>query len=306
MRKVAVALLVALSALAGVRVAAPMTHPPVVIIFMENKSYAAVLAHAAVVPYEMSFITQGLRFTNYGSAVHPSLPNYLQVASGSTCGKDGTDSTAAGQLTAALGCGTTVWDQLQGAGFTWGAFMDDMGVPCPVKRGNTVLTADGGQGDQYALKHNPALPFASVYGGGSASCKANVVPFTSFDPTTLRDVSFISPGICDDQHGSKAVKADGTPLFQNCVIGSDANYARGDNWLAANVPPMLAAGAIVFITYDGPARPMYAVEVGPGIAPGTVETGTSYNHCSTLAGLELRYGLPLLGCAQTAIPLPIG
>ena len=306
MRKVAVALLVTLSALIGVHAAAPAVRPPVVIIFMENKSYAQVLAHSAVLPYEMALIGQGLRFSNYGSAVHPSLPNYLQVASGSTCGKDGTDSTAAGQLTAAVGCGTTVWDQLTSAGFTWGAYMDDMGVACPVKRGNTVLTADGGQGDQYALKHNPALPFASVYGGGSAACKANVVPLTSFDPAALRDVSFISPGICDDQHGSKAVLADGTPEFKNCAINSDALYKRGDDWLAAYVPAILAAGAIVFVTYDGPARPMYAVEVGPGIAAGTVETGTTFTHCSTLAGLEDRYGLARLGCAASATPLPLG
>lgn len=303
MRKI-LALLAAFTVIGAgvVRSGATVTHPPVVIIFMENKSYASVLAHAAVVPYEMSLITQGVRFTNYTSTVSPSLPNYLQLASGSTCGKVGTDAISAGQVTV---CPTTVWNQLQDAGFTWGAYMDDMAGPCSPKSTNAVLAADGGQGDIYALKHDPATPFASVYGGGSASCKANVLPFTSLDPAAMRNVSFISPGTCDDQHGTKTLLADGTPKFKNCYPNSDALYARGDNWLATNVPAMLAGGAIVFVTYDGPAAPMYAVQVGPGITPGTTN-GTAFSHCSTLAGIESAYGLPRLGCAQTATPLPIG
>lgn len=271
---------------------------PVVIIFMENKSYVMVLSHAAYVPYEMSFITKGVRFTNYAETPNPSLPNYLNIAAGSVCGKQGTDAISAGQVTV---CPNTVWNQLQGVGASWGVYEDAMPSACygPTNYQNAALDTP------YALKHNPATPFASVWSDQSL-CKAHVLPFTSFNPAALPAVSFIAPGICNDQHGSKKVKADGiTPLYANCYTGSDALYKRGDNWLAANVPAMLAAGATVIITYDGPSTAMYTVEVGPGITPGTTD-GAAYSHLSILAAIEDRYGLARLNNAAGATPLPLG
>jgi hypothetical protein len=90
----------------------------------------------------------------------------------------------------------------------------------------------------------------------------------------------------------------------------DCSIATGDNWLAANVPPMLNAGATVVITFDegssntGGGGNVYAAVDGPGIVP-SVDTAT-YSHYSLLAGLELRVGVKLLGGAATATPLPLG
>jgi phosphatidylinositol-3-phosphatase len=82
---------------------------------------------------------------------------------------------------------------------------------------------------------------------------------------------------------------------------------RSDQWLSQLVPNLTAAGATVFITFDeccaATLGPEYAIETGPAVTPGS--DGTSYSHYSVLAGIEDAYGLPLLGGAATATPLPV-
>jgi hypothetical protein len=62
----------------------------------------------------------------------------------------------------------------------------------------------------------------------------------------------------------------------------------------------------VLITFDECCStalgPDYAVETGAGVTPGT--SSTSYSHYSVLAAIEDAYGLPLLGGAASANPLP--
>ncbi len=75
------------------------------------------------------------------------------------------------------------------------------------------------------------------------------------------------------------------------------------------MPAWLAQGAEVFITYDT-GNPdtthggghVYAVLAGTGIAPAT--NGALMDHMSALAGVEKAFGLPLLGAAKTAKPVP--
>ena len=155
----------------------------------------------------------------------------------------------------------------------------------------------------YALHHNPATSFDSIW-SDQALCTAHVLPYTSFDTTNMPDVSFIAPGICNDQHGTAKLRADGvTPLYQNCYPDSAELMRRGDDWLAARVPSMLAAGATVFITYDE-SGVLYAAEQGPGIASGVMDP-TAYTHYSLLAAIEARFGLAKLGGAQTAGVIPL-
>ena len=73
------------------------------------------------------------------------------------------------------------------------------------------------------------------------------------------------------------------------------------------MPNLTAAGATVLITFDeccaATLSPMYALETGPAVTPGS--DGTSYSHYSVLAGIENAYGLSLLGGAATANPIPV-
>lgn len=181
--------------------------------------------------------------------------------------------------------------QLEGSGTSWGIFMEGMDQAC-----STRVTYDStATGGQYALKHNPGLVFPSV--ADNITMCAKVKPYTAFDGSTLPAVSFIAPNICDDMHGSQST------LWTNCLPGSGALYARGDAWLKARVPGMLAAGAVVFITFDE-SGVLYAVEVGPGVPIGT--DANAYTHYSLLAAIESCFGLAKLGGASTARPLPLG
>lgn len=273
--------------------AAPAVPAHLVIIFMENHAATGVIGNASM-PYLNSFYKSGVRFTHYteGSTVGPSLPDYLQLAAGSGCGKTNDAVTAGDSSISAAGCTTTVWNQLQTAGKTWGVYEDAMPAACSsaVTSNSTALDS------QYALKHNPATPFPSIWSNQTV-CKAHVLPYSSFNTASMPAVSFVAPSICNDQHGQK------TSTFQNCITGSAALNTRGDNWLKARVPGMLAAGATVLITYDESGT-LYAAEVGPGITANTTNA-TAFTHYSVLAAIEGAYGLTKLHGAASATPIPL-
>lgn len=284
------------TALAAARAGTPTasTAPPIVIVVMENHSASDVVGNAKM-PYLNGLLASGTSFTNYreGSSAGPSLPDYLQIVAGSSCGAT-SDAVSAGRFGSAQGCPTTLWNQLEAAGASWGVFEDAMPTPCSSK----VTYANDVLDTPYALKHDPAVPFASIW-GDQALCKAHVLPFSAIVPSALPAVSFVTPGICNDQHGSNGSWTD-------CKSKSAALDLRGDVWLEENVGPLIAADADVFITYDeGRKSPtLFAVGVGPSFSPGVADS-TAFTHYSLLAGIEDAFGLPRLGAAAGATPIGV-
>ncbi len=138
------------------------------------------------------------------------------------------------------------------------------------------------------------------------SAQCNRIRPLSQMTTPLPDLSFVTPGYCNDMHGVK----DDPSYPDDCQTNTEALITRGDTWLAAHVPAWLDAGAIVIITFDegttkaGVGGHIYTVAVGAGIAPST--RSAVFNHYSLLAGLEDRFGVPRLRNAAQAKPLPIG
>src|SRR5439155_15941799 len=101
------------------RTAVPSTAPPataapgpIVVIFFENHSYGQIIGNACC-PYINAQASHGRRYTNYHAIPHPTLPNYLPVSGGWTCGKQGSDNVTP------LCPGRNLWDQLKRAGLTW-------------------------------------------------------------------------------------------------------------------------------------------------------------------------------------------
>jgi phosphatidylinositol-3-phosphatase len=265
---------------------------PLVVVVMENHRASDIIGNPSA-PWMNAFAQTGRLFTNYreGEAGSSSLPDYLQMAAGSSCGKT-TDKIVAGDRSiVTAGCGTTVWNQLESAGRTWAVYEEGMPTPCYGRVTYTDLSTNG----QYALKHNPATPFPAVW-DDQALCKAHVLPLSSMSPTALPDVSFITPNICNDMHGSAST------AFTNCDKGTQAIIARGDAWLRDNVQPLLDAGARLFVTFDESGR-LYAALGGGGISPSV--DATVYTHYSLLAGIEDSYGLARLNGAANASPLPL-
>ena len=274
----------------SVAAAAPL--PPVVVVMMENREDTQLTSSNA--PYLTSLKTTGRYFSMYTSVVHPSFPNYLAIASGSTQGNTG------GGAVAGAFAGPNLWSQLSQAGVSWGVYQEYMPSPCYARSSFTVTTPTK---DQYAINHNPATVFADVF--NSAQCQ-QVLPLSQMT-ASLPAVSFVTPSYCDDMHGFQ-----NDPSYpSNCqVSNTNALITRGDAWLQAHVEQWRAWGAIVIITFDegktniGGGGRVLTLEVGAGVEPSVV--ATPLNHYSVLAGIEDRFGLPRINNASGATPLPIG
>lgn len=268
--------------------------PPLVVVFMENHSWTQISGDPDM-PWLNGFVAQGRRFTNYkeGSTTGPSLPDYLQMSAGSSCGKTTDSVTFSDASITSAGCPTTVWNQLETAGKSWGVYAEGMPSVCYAQTPFNDSVTDG----QYVLKHNPAPMYESI-ADNSALCNAHSLPFSSFSTTSMRDVSFIAPNLCDDMHGQSSGGG-----HANCVTNSNGLESRSDTWLSNNVQPIVDAGATVLVTFDEQGT-LYAVVAGSGITAGSTD-GAAYTHYNLLAGIEDRFGLSRLNNAAGKTPLPL-
>jgi phosphatidylinositol-3-phosphatase len=189
----------------------------VVTIVMENKEYGDVIGNPDAPYINRLAHRYGLATASYGVR-HPSEPDYLALTSGSTHGID-TDCTDCHVA------GPSIVDQLDAAGLTWRAYMEDLPRPC--FRG----TEAGG----YAKKHDPFMYYDAVAGDPNR-CR-RIVPLAQLSPDLRRGklptYSFISPNLCNDMH--------------DCPVGT------GDHFLAQLMPTLLRAvgqRGYVVLTWD--------------------------------------------------------
>jgi hypothetical protein len=239
---------------------------PIIVIMMENKHYSDIVGNTTSAPYIQSLIAQGTLYTNY-QAAPGSLPDYLLNTSGLN-----STTTAAGS--------DNIFHQLQTAGVSWGEYEESMPGTCYT----------GGDQLPYKKGHNPAVYYKDIT-SSPAAC-GNVVPYSAFDTSHLRDFSYVAPNMSHDMHDG-ATRA--------------AQIAAGDNWLAANVPAMLNAGAEVILTWDEGSKSdehVATIAIGGTAAAGATDSH-AYTHPGLLAGLEDAWGLPRLNAANSATPLPI-
>jgi phosphatidylinositol-3-phosphatase len=247
------------------------------VIVLENKEYERVLGSDQA-PYLNHLAQQYGLATNYYGIRHPSLPNYLALIGGDTFGvaSDCTDCTIAQP---------NLVGQLEAAGKSWKAYMEDMPRPCFV----------GDNGDLYRQKHNPFIYFDDVR-TNPARC-GRIVPFTQFAAdaraNSLPDFVWITPNMCNDTH--------------DCPLGA------GDAWLQAWVPAILGSPAwkdngALFITFDegkgdggccqdAAGGRIATLVISPLVRPG-FRSEVPYTHYSLLRTIEAAWGLPPLGQAR--------
>jgi acid phosphatase len=232
----------------------------VFVIVLENTSYQLALAQ----PYIASLAKQYAVATNYASISSPSLPNYLAMTSGSTWGirDDGYHQLPA----------TGLGNQLTTAGISWKAYMEGFTGDCF----NSPYP--------YAVKHNP---FA-YYG---AACPTNIVPMTDLAADlsgTTPQLSWITPGMCNDGH--------------------DCGVAKSDRWLSQFVPQITSStawkdGGTLFITWDESSSEDSRVAllvVQPNFRG---QLTMPLDHFSLLATVADRLGIDRLGLSKQATSL---
>jgi hypothetical protein len=291
-------------------------------ILMENTSYSRLNgASNSTTPNLKALEGAWATSSNYhgghradGSAVHPSLPNYLVLTSGDDfmvgcdCSPNSSDGTCSGGLfgncsliSSSCGCPQTasnLGDQLQTAGLPWKAYGEDMTTACNDK-------ATGG----YVPRHMPFVYYSSIR-GNNAVCTSHVVDYGSFasDLTNFfTQFVYIAPNLTDDMHD---------PSFP---LAGDTNLTNGDTWLGGTaLPPILGLddfkpggkGLLVIVwdeddgsgipTADAPI-PIYVIS--PLAKKNHFVSTVNADHKALLATLDDGLGLPRLSTVMTTTPL---
>jgi hypothetical protein len=252
----------------------------VYVIIMENKEYSSIVGKSSA-PYLNSLIARYGLATQFYAETHPSEPNYIALTSG---GLQGTNSDGAYNLDV-----PNLFDQIEASGRTWHVYAQGFPGNCfGSYQALPVADGPGAVGD-YVRKHNPAISYKSI-SGNPTRC-ANITGLAGFDPGAA-DFEFIVPNEINDMHSS--------------------SVAAGDAFLKTFLPEILDspafADSVLFITWDegdsdiNGGGHIATIVASPDMAPGSKLTATC-NHYSMLRTIELAWGLPLLGEAQTATAL---
>lgn len=256
------------------------------VIIEENRGYAATLGSCAADRYFCSLAGRYATATSWYGIGHPSAPNYLAIDSGSTQGIS-SDCTPDGGGCGPFG-GSDLGTQFTHAGVPWIAYMESMPSRCDRT----------GSSGAYAEKHNPFMYFAGNRGSG---CAHHIVPYPGprgmlamLGSQNPPDFVWITPNLQNDMH--------------------DGSVTRGDAWLAANLPAVLASrwfadDGTVIVTMDendasssgsccggahGGLVPMVVISAR-ALARGAIVTPG--DHYGTLRSIEEVFGLPFLGSA---------
>jgi hypothetical protein len=239
----------------------------VLVVIEENRGFADVIG-TPTAPYINALAAQGALFDHSFALTHPSQPNYLALFSGSTQGV--TDDSCPHTFSDA-----NLGRQVLDTGMTFAAYSEDLPAP-----GSSACAAGG-----YARKHAPWANFPSVPAGTQLGFSAFPTDFA-----TLPTLSFVIPNLRHDMH--------------------DGTIAEGDTWLSDHLDGYLrwARGhnSLLVLTWDeddGSAdNHIVTIVAGDHVQPAT--RTEKITHYTLLRTLEQWLGLPALGEAATATPIP--
>lgn len=270
----------------------------VFVIVMENHSWSTIENSASAKYINDTLVPMGAHADQYTTPPgnHPSEPNYIWMEAGDNLGittDDDPDKNhkSADHLTA----------QLEKAGISWKAYAEDIdGKSCPLKSSGL-----------YGAKHTPQLFFDDVTNTNDASskhCIDHVRPYgelaTDLQKGTVARYNFITPNLCNDMHGALGVKC---PFVVTDLI------KKGDQWLEAEVPKILASQAykddgVLFVMWDegdeslgseASDGPIPFIVLSPRAKKGYA-SATPFTHSSYLRTIETIFGVPFLRGAQNA------
>ncbi len=207
--------------------AATGTATKVLVVIEENHSYAQMRDG---MPFLAKLSDTYGYATHWTAITHPSLPNYLAIAGGSTFGV--TEDKAPRAYEGNIGSALSVFDQAQLAGKKAATYAESMPENCHADdfpdRSDGVPT--------YAVRHNPWVYFSS----GRDDCLATdqALPQFAQDATdnALPNVGFLIPNLDHDAH--------------------DGSLSTADHWLEQQLAPVLSSddftsgNLVVVVTAD--------------------------------------------------------
>ena len=206
--------------------AAPVAHlaagaPPdhVAVIVMENEEYADVIgSHDA--PY-INSLARRLRARPLDVRDHPPLASQLPRADRRLDVRDRQRLHRTARVAA-----TSIVDQLERAGLSWKAYMEDLPHPC----------FTGASAGEYAKKHDPFAYYTRI----------------ADDPGQLRQDRAAGPARRRRaRRRASTVHAGSRPNL--CHDMHDCDVATGDRFLSGLLPPLLRAlgpRGLLFLTWD--------------------------------------------------------
>jgi acid phosphatase len=201
-------------------------HPPTkaLVIVEENHSQSAAVEE---MPYLARLSEEFGRTTAYRAVTHPSLPNYLALAGGSTFGVSDDRSPSSHPITQ-----DSVFDAVIAAGHRAKIYAEAMPEPCTL-----------GPTGRYAVKHNPWAYFSSDT--SRDNCRRLDVPAGSPDNGALRDdvvdgalptVGLLIPDLCNDGH--------------DCPLSTADDWLRQWLPLIMNGPDYRTGELVIIVTFD--------------------------------------------------------
>lgn len=267
----------------------------VVLIIEENHNFNEVQAN---MPWLVSQGNANGYASNYFAENGGSLKDYLWLASGS-CHNASACTLPAG--THDFGCtgnactspitDDNIFHELNAHGIAWKVYAQSYAVA-----GGIVTAADGANGTAYYRRHNGATWYAEILNNRNADGTYDkIVDFSQFATDLANNA--LPPFVI--------IVPDGNHDAHDCGSGAAACLQAADNFLSANVAPMLSKSyfqsggdGMLLVTFDecgggvNSCTPgnVYTAIIGPNVVPHTV-SGVSYGHENALRTMLEALGI---------------
>lgn len=236
----------------------------VMIVVLENTDFRDAVRQ----PFLGRLAREGALLANFHAVAHPSQPNYIALAAGTTRGVRSNSPVTLDYR--------HIGDLLEAKGMTWKTYAEDY-------PGNCFLGKEAGD---YARKHVPFVSFRNVQ-ANAQRCRSRVVNANQL-ATDVRQGAL--------PHYSMYV-----PNQRN--DGHDTDVAYADRWLSRTFGPLLqnpqfSQGLLLVVTFDEAdnegTNHIYTSLWGPGVRAGS-RSDARYDHYSLLRTIEEQLGLGTLG-----------
>ena len=246
--------------------------PHVMVVMMENESSSSVVGNSQM-PFTNSLASQYGLATQSFALAHPSLPNYLDLVSGSNQGVTVDESPSA----SGIFNHSTLATQLSASGFSAKAYAENLPAD---------PTNDSGE---YAVRHNPWEYFSSA----NTLAVADSSQLTGdLNSANAPDFVWYTPNLINDEH-------DGTPQQADNFLKSFIPSVQSTSWYAA--------GGQIIVDYDegapsdssgingGNGGHVPTIVVSAALKASPTQSSAAVDTAGVLHTIEDSYGLSHLG-----------